>query len=347
MDPLVSIIIPHWNGIDVLSECLNSLDKTVYSNFEIIVVDNASTDGSGNWMKDNYPQTKLIENDQNYGYAGGCNRGVSQADGDLVVFLNNDTVQDKNWLKNLVSFINSHPDCGAVQPKILNYYERNRFDYAGGSGGHIDLLCYPFARGRIFLEQEIDSGQYDDDHRCFWASGTAIMVRKDCYLEAGQFDENFFAHMEEIDLCWRLQLMGYKVYVHPTAVVYHKNAVSLPMASLKKFMLNHRNSLLMLLSNYKLLVTLYILPFRYALEWVAIFYALFKFDFRHLFGIIQAHIWILSHLHIIISKRKQIKQRRVLSDSEMMEVIYRGSIVFDYYIAQKKYYGDISFKPSE
>jgi len=345
MDSLVSIIIPHWNGIDVLSECLDSLKKTVYPNFEIIVVDNASTDGSGDWIKNHHPQIKLINNDKNYGYAGGCNRGVLHADGELVVFLNNDTVQDKYWLQNLVSFINSHPGCAAVQPKILNYYERNRFDYAGGSGGHMDVLCYPFARGRIFLDQEIDSGQYDDDDRCFWASGTAIMVRKDYYMEAGQFDEKFFAHMEEIDLCWKLQLMGYKVFVHPAAVVYHKNAVSLPMTSLKKFMLNHRNSLLMLLTNYKLLTTLYILPLRYALEWVAIFYALSKFDFRHAFGIIKAHIWILLHLHIIYSRRIKIKQKRVLSDREMMKAFYRGSIVLDYYIARKKTYGDLSFKP--
>ena len=209
----------------------------------------------------------------------------------------------------------------------------------------MDVLCYPFARGRVFLDQEIDSGQYDDDDRCFWASGTAIMVRKDYYMEVGQFDENFFAHMEEIDLCWKLQLMGYKVFVHPAAVVYHKNAVSLPMTSLKKFMLNNRNSLLMLLTNYKLLTTLYILPLRYALEWVAIIYALSKFDFRHVFGIIEAHIWILLHLHIIFSRRIKIKQKRVLSDREMMNAFYRGSIVLDYYITRKKTYGDLSFKP--
>ena len=160
MDSLVSIIIPHWNGIDVLSECLDSLEKTVYPNFEVIIVDNASTDGSGDWIKNHHPNIKLIKNDKNYGYAGGCNRGALHADGELVVFLNNDTVQDKYWLQNLVSFINSHPNCAAVQPKILNYYERNRFDYAGGSGGHMDVLCYPFARGRVFLDQEIDSGQY-------------------------------------------------------------------------------------------------------------------------------------------------------------------------------------------
>jgi len=229
MDTLVSIIIPHWNGIDVLSECIDSLNNTKYSNFEIIVVDNASSDDSVKWINNNHPKINIVENDQNYGYAGGCNRGIKISKGDYIVFLNNDTIQEKNWLSNLVSFMNNHPDCAAVQPKILNYYERDKFDYAGGSGGHMDVLCYPFARGRLFLEQEIDNKQYDDDTQCFWASGTAIMVRKKYFLEVEKFDENFFAHMEEIDLCWKLQLKGYKVYVNPKSVVYHKNAVSLPM----------------------------------------------------------------------------------------------------------------------
>ena len=243
MDTLVSIIIPHWNGIDVLSECIDSLNNTEYSNFEIIVVDNASSYDSVNWLKTNHPKINVVENDQNYGYAGGCNRGIGISKGDYIVFLNNDTIHEKDWLNNLVSFMHSHPDCAAVQPKILNYYERDRFDYAGGSGGYIDVLCYPFARGRLFLEQENDNKQYDDDTHCFWASGTAIMVRKKYFLKVEKFDENFFAHMEEIDLCWKLQLKGYSIYAHPGSVIYHKNAVSLPMTSLKIFMLNHRNSI--------------------------------------------------------------------------------------------------------
>ena len=200
MDTLVSIIIPHWNGIDILSECIDSLNNTEYSNFEIIVVDNNSSDESVKWLKANHPKIKIIENDKNYGYAGGCNRGINNSKGDYIVFLNNDTIHKKDWLSNLVTFMNKHPDCAAVQPKILNYYERDKFDYAGGAGGHMDILCYPFARGRLFLEQEIDNNQYDDDAPCFWASGTAIMVRKEFFLEVEKFDENFFAHMEEIDL---------------------------------------------------------------------------------------------------------------------------------------------------
>jgi len=346
MDTLVSLIIPHWNGIDVLSECIDSLNNTEYSNFEIIVVDNASSDDSVNWIKNNYPKINIVQNDKNYGYAGGCNRGIKTSKGDYIVFLNNDTIHEKDWLNHLVSFMENHSDCAAVQPKILNYYERDRFDYAGGSGGHMDVLCYPFARGRLFLEQEIDNKQYDDDNNCFWASGTAIMVRKKYFLEVEKFDENFFAHMEEIDLCWKLQLKGYSIYAHPKSVIYHKNAVSLPQTSLKKFMLNHRNSIIMLLSNYQLLTTLYLFPVRYFLEWIAIFYALSKLDFKHMFGVIQAHLWVLFHIHIIFIRRIQIKRLRIINDLQMMKSMYKGSIVWDYYIKGKRTYRDIFFIPS-
>ena len=342
----VSIIIPHWNGIDILSECIDSLNNTEYSNFEIIVVDNYSSDESVKWLKANHPKIKIIENDKNYGYAGGCNRGINNSKGDYIVFLNNDTIHKKDWLSNLVTFMNKHPDSSAVQPKILNYYERDKFDYAGGAGGHMDILCYPFARGRLFLEQEIDNNQYDDDAPCFWASGTAIMVRKEFFLEVEKFDENFFAHMEEIDLCWRLQLKGHNIYVNPKSVIYHKNAVSLPMTSIKKFMLNHRNSLMMLLSNYKVLTTLYLFPIRYMLELVAILYALTKLDFRHMFGVIQAHLWILFHIHIIFYKRIKINRLRTIGDYEIMKSMYKGSIIWDHYIRRMKTYRDIFFSTS-
>ena len=343
MDTLVSIIIPHWNGIDILSECIDSLNNTEYSNFEIIVVDNYSSDESVKWLKANHPKIKIIENDKNYGYAGGCNRGINNSKGDYIVFLNNDTIHKKDWLSNLVTFMNKHPDCAAVQPKILNYYERDKFDYAGGAGGHMDILCYPFARGRLFLEQEIDNNQYDDAALCFWASGTAIMVRKEFFLEVEKFDENFFAHMEEIDLCWRLQLKGHNIYVNPKSVIYLKNAVSLPMTSIKKFMLNHRNSLMMLLSNYKVLTTLYLFPIRYMLELVAILYALTKLDFRHMFGVIQAHLWILFHIHIIFYKRIKINHLRTIGDYEIMKSKYKGSIIWDHYIRRMITYRDIFF----
>ena len=157
-NPKVSIIIPHWNGIEILSDCLESLAQTEYTNLEIIVVDNASTDGSSDWVNINYPSVKLIENDQNYGYAGGCNRGANVATGDFLVFLNNDTIQDSKWIDTLVDFLSLNSNIAAVQPKILNFFDQAKFDYAGGAGGWLDILGYPFARGRVFLEQEKDAG---------------------------------------------------------------------------------------------------------------------------------------------------------------------------------------------
>ncbi|MDP6339173.1 MAG: glycosyltransferase family 2 protein [Candidatus Marinimicrobia bacterium] len=335
-NPLVSVIIPHWNGTEVLSECLESLVQTAYPNYEIIVVDNASTDGSPDWVSLNFPQVKLVKNDRNYGYAGGCNRGAGAADGEFVVFLNNDTVQDHHWLDGLVDFMNLNPNVAAVQPKILNFFEREKFDYAGGAGGWLDVLGFPFVRGRVFLEREADEGQYDKMRPIFWASGTAIMVRKYDFETAGGFDETFFAHQEEIDLCWRFHLMGREVWSSPGSVVFHKNAVTLPMFSRQKQYLNHRNSLLMVLSNYSLPLTLYLTPIRLALEFVALVYSLVRLDMNHFFGIIQSLLWIITHLHVVWKRRRRVKQVRQVKDKTVLRRLYWGSVVFDYYIRRKK-----------
>lgn len=336
VQPLVSVVIPHWNGVEVLSECLESLSETKYPNIEIIVVDNASTDGSPDWVSLNFPQVKLIENDQNYGYAGGCNRGAKTAEGEYLVFLNNDTIQDHHWLAGLVDFMNLNSNVAAVQPKILDFFERTKFDYAGGAGGWLDILGFPFARGRVFLEQERDNGQYDKMRPIFWASGTAIMVRKSDFETAGGFDEIFFAHQEEIDLCWKFHLMGKEIWAIPNSTIYHKNAVTLPMFTRMKQYLNHRNSYLMVLSNYSLPITLYLAPIRFALELVAVLYAIVRLDLNHLLGIIQAQLWILFHPHVIIHRRKKVKQVRKIKDKKIFKRLYWGSVVLDYYIRRKK-----------
>ena len=340
-NPKVSIIIPHWNGIEILSECLDSLTQTEYSNKEIIVVDNASTDGSSDWVNINYPSVKLIENDQNYGYAGGCNRGANAATGDYLTFLNNDTIQDPKWIDPLVDFLNLNPNVAAVQPKILNFFDQAKFDYAGGAGGWLDILGYPFARGRVFLEQEEDKGQYDTIRPIFWASGTALMVRKSDFESANRFDETFFAHQEEIDLCWKFRLMGKETWAVPDAIVYHKNAVTLPMFSRQKQYLNHRNSLLMVLCNYSLPLTLYITPIRLALELVALVYSLFCLDMNHFVGIIQSLFWVVTHPHVIWKRRRIIKRIRKVNDKQVLSWLYWGSVVFDYYIRRKKISADI------
>ncbi|MDB9853979.1 glycosyltransferase family 2 protein [Candidatus Marinimicrobia bacterium] len=342
--PKVSVIIPHWNGIDVLSECLNSLKKTNYNSFEIIVSDNASTDDSQIWIKKNHPDIYLIENSKNFGYAGGCNIGAKAASGEYLIFLNNDTVQNPDWIKFLVDRLDNNKKIAAAQPKILNYYKKDVFDYAGGSGGYMDIFCYPFARGRLFLEQEIDKNQYSNAQQCFWASGTALIVRKKIFLESGAFEEIFFSHMEEIDLCWRLQAMGHEIWVEPRSLVYHKNAVSLPMNSHKKYYLNHRNSLIMIFSNYSILITLYLGSLRLILELIACMYTLLKFDFNHFTGIVKSIIWILLHPLQIIKKRSRFKKIKRVSDKQIMRMLTKDSIVLQHYFFRKKTYLEIVSK---
>lgn len=339
--PTVSIIIPHWNGIETLSECIDSLLKSTFESYEVIVVDNASSDGSQAWIKESHPHIKLVENDRNYGYAGGCNRGADKASGEFLVFLNNDTIQKSDWLHYLVELMEKDNTIAAAQPKILNYYQKKMFDYAGGSGGYMDMFCFPYARGRLFLEQEEDQGQYNDAKKCFWASGTAIMVRKELFVEAGKFDEIFFAHMEEIDLCWRLQAMGHHVWVEPQSIVYHKNAVSLPMHTHRKYYLNHRNSLLMLLSNFSVPVAFYVGFIRIMLEFIAVGYAVIKLDWNHATGILKSLIWILFHPFTILKKRSRFKKIRIIKDKNMMNKLSRTSVVIGHYLGGKKTYLEI------
>ena len=340
----VSIVIPHWNNVDVLSECLESILNTDFENFETIVVDNASTDNSVASVRSNYPNVKLIENDKNYGYAGGCNIGAEAASGDFLIFLNNDTVQEKDWISNLIKTINSDDKIAAVQPKILNYYDRNVFDYAGGSGGHMDIYCFPFARGRIFSFQENDEGQYNNKEKCFWSSGTCFMVRRELFQKAGGFDESFFAHMEEIDLCWRLYAMGFEVWVEPDSVVYHKNALTLPMYSHKKYYLNHRNSLLMLLGNYSIKNIFLIGIPRLILEKIACLYSILMLDWRHFTAILRSLFWIIFHPNVIMKKRKSFSKIRTITDKKIMENMMQSSIVIKYYLLKKQAYLDILSK---
>lgn len=340
-DPTISIIIPHWNGIDILSECLSSVLKSSFNSYEIIIVDNNSTDGSQKWIKENHPDVHLIENQSNHGYAGGCNNGADAAKGEYVLFLNNDTIHEPDWLTHLSETIERGDNIAAIQPKILNYYKRNFFDYAGGSGGGMDILCYPFARGRLFHEREQDNGQYDDAIPCFWASGTSMMVKKDLFFKAGKFDETFFAHMEEIDLCWKLHAMGYTIWVEPKSVVFHKNAVSLPMYTHRKHYLNHRNSLLMIFSNYSLINAFYFGTIRIILEFTSLLYAAFKVDYNHFSGILRALGWIMLNPRSIARRRRNFKKIRILEDKDILKKLCRTPIVMAHFILGKKTYSDI------
>lgn len=246
----VAVIILNWNGEKLLREFLPSVvANTDTSIADVIVADNGSTDGSRELLRKEFPQVKLLEFDENLGFAGGYNRALRETGYRYTLLLNSDVETPAGWLTPLHDFMEAHPDAAACQPKILSYKQKGKFEYAGAAGGFIDRNGYPYCRGRIFDTIEDDNGQYDTPVEVFWATGAALMVRTDLYEKAGGLDERFFAHMEEIDLCWRLLLMGHTLWCVPASHVYHLGGGSLPAANPRKTYLNFRNNLLLLHKN--------------------------------------------------------------------------------------------------
>jgi len=338
--PEISVIIPHYNGEEILRDCLESLRKTTIP-LEIILVDNASTDNSPSVVAVEFPHVKILSLPENLGFAGGCNAGIKEATSPFVLILNNDTIHEEQWIEKLLNKIRSDPDVAIVQPKLLSYQNRRNFDYSGAMGGEIDVFGFPFARGRIFEYIEEDTNQYDKlNDRIFWASGTAFLARKDVLLQAGLFDEIFFAHMEEIDLQWRIHLMGYSVVVEADSVIYHRSGFTLGAESPFKKYLNHRNALFMFLSNYRAFTTLYLFLPRIALDYLAIFFSLLRFDTGRMYAIVKAHIWNLLHIGAIIKKRCKVNRLRVRKDREIFKLMYHGSIALSSFLLGKKKYSD-------
>lgn len=246
----VAVIILNWNGEKLLKEYLPQvIANTDKSIGRIIVADNGSSDNSLNFIESEFPEVELMKFDKNYGFAGGYNRAIERVQLPYTVLLNSDVAPAPHWLNILTDFLDGHPEVGACQPKLLSYIDKTKFEYAGASGGLIDRHGFTYCRGRIFSVCESDNGQYDTPMSVFWASGAALMVRTDIYKEVGGLDENFFAHMEEIDLCWRILLNGYEIMSVPDSVVYHLGGGSLPPSDPRKTYLNFRNNLLMLHKN--------------------------------------------------------------------------------------------------
>ena len=335
---MVSIIIPNYNGGDLLYNCINSIYKNIsIKDFEIIVVDNGSTDNSINRVKSNFQNVEIISSNSNLGYSGGCNLGATHASGKYLLFLNNDTEHSNEWIEKLVYFLDSNSKIAAVQPKILNIHNKKLFDYAGGAGGFIDKFCFPFVQGRIFHTLEEDHNQYNNPSRIFWASGAAFMIRSNVFKELKGFDKVYFAYMEEIDLCWRAQAMGYKIYSVPDSFVYHYGKQTIKENTIKSHYLNHRNSWILFFKNsftfnYGILIIQ-----RLVLDWMALAYSVMTLDIRRFFAILFAQIWILFFAGKIIKIRRnnQITQ---------LDNIYDKSIAIDYFFKRKKYFSQISLK---
>ena len=247
-----AIVILNWNGIEFLKGFLPGLVKSVSlengtsADDEVIIADNASEDGSMEWLAENYPGLRTIRFDRNYGFTGGYNRALAQIDAQYYLLINSDIEVTDGWLAPLEEYIDTHPLCGACAPKLHSWKQRDMFEYAGAAGGYLDKYGYPFCRGRVLDWTEKDFGQYDEPENVLWASGACLMVRAELFNRIGGFDERFFAHQEEIDLCWRIQLEGYHVTIIPDSTVYHIGGGTLPKGSPWKLNLNYRNNLLML-----------------------------------------------------------------------------------------------------
>ena len=246
-----AVVILNWNTEGFLKDLLPGLLKSVETveGAEVIVADNASTDGSLKVMKELFPEVRTIVFEKNFGFTGGYNRAFDQIDSDLFVLINSDIEVTDGWLEPLIEWMKGHPECGACAPKLHSYQEREKFEYAGAAGGYLDRYGYPFCRGRVLKRLETDKCQYDSPADVLWATGACLMVRSEVYRRLGGLDDRFFAHMEEIDLCWRMQLEGYRVCIVPESTVYHIGGGTLPASSPFKLYLNFRNNLMMLENN--------------------------------------------------------------------------------------------------
>ena len=286
----IAVIILNWNGHDLLNEYLPQVVATTDSAVaDIIVADNGSTDNSVELLKTKFPDVKLLQFDTNHGFAQGYNLAIEQTQYKYTILLNSDVATAPGWITPLYEYMEANPNVGACQPKLLAYKQKDEFEYAGASGGFIDRNGYPYCRGRIFGTVEKDHGQYDDVISVFWATGAALMIRSQVYLTAGGLDKDFFAHMEEIDLCWRVLLMGYDIKVVPQSVVYHLGGGSLPASNPRKTYLNFRNNLLMLHKNLPETTRCRKLFVRRLLDTIAWAKFMATFDFKNANAILKAH----------------------------------------------------------
>jgi GT2 family glycosyltransferase len=292
--PSVAIVILNWNGKKWLEKFLPSVVATRYANLKIVVADNGSTDDSVAFLKNNYSSVQVLPFSTNSGFARGYNLALAKVDADYFVLLNSDVEVDANWIEPMVNLLESDPAIAACQPKLLSYSNKALFEYAGAAGGWIDKYGYPFAMGRVFEDCETDKGQYDKSIPIFWASGAALFIRASVFNEVKGFDEYFFAHQEEIDLCWRIQLAGYKIYSCPSSVVYHVGGGTLPKGNSLKTFLNFRNNRIMLLKNLSFPSNILFAILRTFLDLLSGLKGLLGGDFGYAWAVVKAQFAVLG-----------------------------------------------------
>jgi GT2 family glycosyltransferase len=336
-----AVVILNWNGVKTghLVQFLPTVIKHTTGDAEIIVADNKSTDNSLEWLKENHPQVRVIENPDNSGFASGYNNALSQVEAEYYVLLNSDIEVTENWVSPVIQLMEHDPSIAACQPKIMNQNEgyRDEFEYAGAAGGYIDKYGYPFCRGRLFQKLESDKGQYNDSREVFWATGACMFVRADLYKELGGLDDDFFAHMEEIDLCWRMKNQGYKIMYCGDSTVYHVGGGTLPKKYPKKTYLNFRNNLTLLFKNLPKERLFKVFIARVFLDGIAAFKFLLEGSFMSFIAVTRAHVSFLRTYGRTMKKRHLLDQKHVSQ-------VYRGNIVFEHYLKRRKLFTDLPEK---
>jgi len=327
-----AVVVLNWNGINWLKKFLpilieKSKDVNVY------IADNASTDNSVEYVNNNFPNVKVLKNFSNEGYAKGYNDALETLKEEFFVLINSDIEVTDNWIKPIINLMETNLDIAACQPKILSFHDRNKFEYAGACGGFIDTLGYPFCRGRIFSDLEDDNNQYNDITEVFWASGACLFVRAKHFKEVNGFDNDFFAHQEEIDLCWRLKNKGYKIMVNPNSAVFHVGAGTLNTSSPFKTYLNFRNNLFMLYKNLSVLKLIVTLLFRLPLDGIAaLSFAKKENGLGHVFSILRAHLVFYVSIPLLSLKRKKIDQKKNLTGQKKFSILLKY-----YFLGIKKF----------
>jgi GT2 family glycosyltransferase len=333
----IAIVILNYNGFDHLRQFLPSV--VAYSeSADIIVADNASTDESVSWLKTNHPNIKIIQLDKNYGFCEGYNRALGLIKHEYSVLLNSDVAVSHNWLSPLAKALDHDKNLAAVQPKILSYSNKQKFEYAGAAGGFIDKMGYPFCRGRLFDTSEEDIGQYNQPARVFWTSGACMMIRTNLFKELGGFDPDFFAHMEEIDLCWRLQRAGYHLLNLPSSIVFHLGAGTLPKHNPRKTYLNFRNNLDLISRHWTTKELLIKLPIRIVMDWSAAGLFLFNGIPLHSLAVFRAQIHFLTRIRSILKKRRQLNLKL---PKPQLSTIYDGMITVDFFLKGKRKFSEL------
>jgi GT2 family glycosyltransferase len=325
MDKKIAVVILNWNGAKLLEQFLPSV--IAYSDeANIYVADNASTDNSIAVIKEQFPSVKIIQNEGNFGFAMGYNVALQTIVEPYYALVNSDIEVTENWLSPILSLFDNEPNIGIIQPKILDYKNKECFEYAGAAGGYIDSYGYPYCRGRIFDTLEKDNHQYEDETEIFWASGACFFIRKEIYRKLNGFDPDFFAHQEEIDLCWRAFNLGYSAKYTSKSVVYHVGGATLNQGNPKKTFLNFRNSLLMLLKNLPSNQLVPILFMRLTLDGIAGIQFIFKGKFAHCFAVLKAHFYFYHLINYTLKKRGEIQKENYF---------HTKSIVFNYFVSKK------------